>query len=229
MIRSPFHVAGAVQAALGSCGLAAAHLWEQRTGQKQSVTVDFERAAASLISYQMASASGELVMTASSITASTNPPAVADAHRLLPMPGIVRCRDGGWCHLHSSFAPAKVLEVLDVDATLPVDEILLRLRLRRRSPPRSLRTLSLAQAREAWVYPGAMVRSAEEWLAHPQGQALVAVPTVEVVKIADGEPVPFDPHEQGDDRPLSGMRVLDVTRVLAARADVRPHPRGARG
>ena len=85
MIRSPFHVAGAVQAALGSCGLAAAHLWEQRTGQKQSVTVDFERAAASLISYQMASASGELVMTASSITASTNPPAVADAHRLLPI------------------------------------------------------------------------------------------------------------------------------------------------
>jgi hypothetical protein len=63
--------------------------------------------------------------------------------------------------------------------------------------------------------PGAMVRSAEEWLAHPQGQPLVAVPTVEVVKIADGEPVPFDPHEQGDDRPLSGMRVLDVTRVLA--------------
>jgi crotonobetainyl-CoA:carnitine CoA-transferase CaiB-like acyl-CoA transferase len=58
---------------------------------------------------------------------------------------------------------------------------------------------------------GGMIRTNEEWLAHPQGQTLAAQPVVEIEKIGDSDPEPFP-----EDGPaLSGIRVLDLTRILA--------------
>src|SRR5262249_19633927 len=37
----------------------------------------------------------------------------------------------------------------------------------------------------------AVLRSPEEWRAHPQGQALAGVPPIELVRLAAGEPVPL--------------------------------------
>jgi hypothetical protein len=71
---------------------------------------------------------------------------------------------------------------------------------------------------------GVMVRSADEWRAHPQGCALAGRPVLEIIKLADGPPMPLAaPHHDDDDddddddmqRPLGGVRVLDLTRVLA--------------
>ena len=56
-----------------------------------------------------------------------------------------------------------------------------------------------------------MVRSAEEWLAHPVGRRLAAKPVVEVEKIGDSDPIPLP---QGCDMPLQGIRVLDCTHVI---------------
>lgn len=58
----------------------------------------------------------------------------------------------------------------------------------------------------------AEMRSAEDWAAHPQGIALAAEPLVAIESFAamdrsDWRPVPG--------RPLQGVRVLDLTRVLA--------------
>jgi hypothetical protein len=57
----------------------------------------------------------------------------------------------------------------------------------------------------------AMCRSHEEWAQHPQGQHLAATPLIEIEKIGDSDPEPFGPAE----RPLSGIRVLGVTHVIA--------------
>jgi crotonobetainyl-CoA:carnitine CoA-transferase CaiB-like acyl-CoA transferase len=57
----------------------------------------------------------------------------------------------------------------------------------------------------------ALVRTPEEWAAHPQGKQLAEKPLVEIVKIADSDPEPFTPAA----RPLSGLRVLAATHVIA--------------
>jgi len=57
----------------------------------------------------------------------------------------------------------------------------------------------------------AVVRTAEEWAAHPQGIQLAEKPLVEIVKIGDSDPEPFTPAV----RPLSGLRVLSATHVIA--------------
>ena len=57
----------------------------------------------------------------------------------------------------------------------------------------------------------AVVRTPEEWAAHPQGKQLAEQPLVEIVKIGDSDPEPFTPAA----RPLSGLRVLSATHVIA--------------
>jgi crotonobetainyl-CoA:carnitine CoA-transferase CaiB-like acyl-CoA transferase len=66
---------------------------------------------------------------------------------------------------------------------------------------------AIAEARAC----GAMVRSHEEWMAHPHGKALAALPLVQVTRIGDSDPEPFPAGE----RPLAGIRALDLTRILA--------------
>ena len=56
-----------------------------------------------------------------------------------------------------------------------------------------------------------MVRSNEEWLRHPHGQAVAALPLVQITRIGDSDPEPFP--DGGP--PLAGIRVLDLTRILA--------------
>jgi crotonobetainyl-CoA:carnitine CoA-transferase CaiB-like acyl-CoA transferase len=60
-----------------------------------------------------------------------------------------------------------------------------------------------------------MLRSPAEWAAHPQGQAVARMPLLEITRIgeAPARPLPRVPEE--DRRPLAGIRVLDLTRVIA--------------
>src|SRR5204863_9472079 len=58
---------------------------------------------------------------------------------------------------------------------------------------------------------GGMVRSMAEWAQHPQAAAVASLPLLEIVKIGEAPPEKLPPG----DRPLSGVRVLDLTRVLA--------------
>ena len=87
------------------------------------------------------------------------------------------------------------------------------------APPR-LRITRIMAARDAFELEaafiarrvcGGAVRSKEEWAAHPQGQVISGLPAVTVTKIGQAPPVTLP----DGDRPLSGVRVLDLTRVLA--------------
>jgi hypothetical protein len=56
-----------------------------------------------------------------------------------------------------------------------------------------------------------MMRSHDEWSALPQAKALAALPVVTIEKIGDAAPKRWP----AGDRPLAGLRVLDLSRVIA--------------
>jgi crotonobetainyl-CoA:carnitine CoA-transferase CaiB-like acyl-CoA transferase len=57
----------------------------------------------------------------------------------------------------------------------------------------------------------AMARTQQEWADHPQGQALAATPVIELIKLRDSGPLPL----HNATRPLSNIKVLDLTKVIA--------------
>jgi hypothetical protein len=57
----------------------------------------------------------------------------------------------------------------------------------------------------------AIVRERSDWACHEQGRYLANVPVVELVKVADSDPVPLPKGR----RILSGIKTLDLTKVIA--------------
>ena len=57
----------------------------------------------------------------------------------------------------------------------------------------------------------AMMRSHEEWSDLPHAKALAALPLITIEKIGEAAPKPWP----SGDRPLAGLRVLDLSRVIA--------------
>lgn len=119
----------------------------------------------------------------------------------------VRCyqaADGRWIFLHGGFENlAKGLaEILGVAPDATIESV--------RSAISGWNSFELEDLIAQRNLCGAVVRSQTEWLAHPQGKAVAAEPTVRVrtgVAELDWHPDPV--------RPLKGLRVLDLTRVLA--------------
>src|SRR3979411_2009608 len=72
-----------------------------------------------------------------------------------------------------------------------------------------------AEAFETAAYAGggvvAMMRSHQEWSDLPHAKALAELPLVSIEKIGEAAPKPWP----AGDRPLAGVRVLDLSRVIA--------------
>ena len=69
-----------------------------------------------------------------------------------------------------------------------------------------------AAARQGLV--ATALRRFDEWDDTPQGQAIAAQPLFTIERIGDAPPRTLPPL-RADERPLSGLRVLDLTRILA--------------
>lgn len=170
-----------------ACGVAAADLWALRTGRRQQVEVNVRAAAASLQSYNYIKVEG----------AEAPPP------RPNSVIGFHRTRDGRWFYVHPGTPNTRpgTLALLQCDETFEsADAAVLQWEAQ-----------ALEDAFAEAGLCGGMARSGDEWAVHPQARILQKLPVVEVIKIADSPPQPFP---KGD-RPLSGVRVLDLTQVLA--------------
>ncbi len=200
--RTPFRIGETVACVLAASGVAASDLWEHRTGRRQLVAIAVAEAAASLhvVNYtQSRDADG---------TYRPLPPSDSMQHMMSitqPWP----TADGRWFlpHFNLPHLERRVLGVLECESQ--VDSVSAAVARWNADDLES----AIARARAC----GGKVRSREEWLAHPQGAYLATRPVVEITKIADGPPEALPPG----DRPLSGIRVLDLTRILAGPTSAR--------
>ncbi len=184
-LPSSFYVGVAAQSTIAVTGLAATNLWELRTGRCQQVSVGMRHAAAEFRSERYLRVAGKKLLAPADVVA-----------------GVYRTRDRH-LRIHTSF-PHHRAAVLQVLGCAPnKDEI--------------RHVLSSADAVEfetRALKAGAVVAAArtyEEWMEHPQAQALGRLPVLTIEKIGEAAPWPLG---QGAS-PLSGVRVLDLTRVIA--------------
>jgi CoA-transferase family III len=193
ILRSPHHLGNGAAVARLLTGLAARDLWEQRTGRRQSIQVDARHAAAALTSF----AHLELLDP-------TRRGAADVPRRNLRFTRIVPARDGRFVQLHGSFGDGpQLVDELGLDEAASSDDI--DAAVARRD------AFELEDACIRRRICGGVVRSQDEWSEHPQGRAVVALPVVTITKIGDAPPQPLP----DGDRPTAGVRVLDLTRVLA--------------
>jgi crotonobetainyl-CoA:carnitine CoA-transferase CaiB-like acyl-CoA transferase len=186
ILPTSFRIGETSAAAIAAVGLAVSDLWEVRTGRRQEVAVDARQATASLRSGHYLQLDGAPVPT--------------ERNTIM---GVYPARNGRWSYLHCNFPNhrAAALGVLGV----PEDREAVRQAVARWD------ALELEEAIIAAKGAGGMVRTMDEWARHPQAHALAGLPLMEIVKIGDSPPEPLP----DGDRPLSGIRVLDLTRVLA--------------
>jgi len=186
VLMTPFRIGETAAATLGAVGLAASDLWMLRGGRRQRIAVDVRQATASLRSGHYLSIDGEYVSPAPNAVMGNYP-----------------AKHGRWSYLHCNFPNhrAAALKVLGV----PEDREAVR---------KAVAQWDAQELEEAIIAAkgaGGMVRTMEEWAQHPQGIAVAGLPLMEIVKIGDSAPEPLPVGG----RPLSGVRVLDLTRVIA--------------
>ncbi len=127
-----------------------------------------------------------------------------------PLSGAFSTRDNSWIRTHAN-APRHrqaLLAVLGCDPDAGVDAV-----------SRAIRSWRATELEEAVIGAGgvaAAFRSPDEWSASHAGKAVSAEPLVESVEGEEfGGPTRWEPTPQ---KPLAGLRVLDLTRVIAGPA-----------
>ena len=196
---SPFHLGEGAAIAHVLIGSKVDQIWQEQGHKAQQITVDVRHAAASLNSTRWLQLKNKSVTDDASTRVS-----------LSPMSRIFRCKDGRFIHLHKSFRDGPPIAAeLGIEAEADVSTIAQAVSRRESFE------LEAALIRQGLV--GAVVRNSSEWIKHPQGKALLNRPVVEIIKIGDAPPEPI----KIGSRPLSDLRVLDLTRVLAGPTSAR--------
>lgn len=189
VLPSPLHLGEGAATAIALVGQEADRLWQLRGGRQQALSIDVRHAAASLHSFAL------LKLTDGATT---------PLRRVPPVTAIWECGDGRHIFLHGSFTGATaILDELGLEPGAEAEAIA-RATMKRDA-------FELEDALAARGLCAAVCRSAGEWAAHPQGTALATKPVIELTRIGDAPPTPLPEGA----RPLDGVRVLDLTRVLA--------------
>jgi crotonobetainyl-CoA:carnitine CoA-transferase CaiB-like acyl-CoA transferase len=188
VLASPLPLGEAGAACMAASAVLAARVFEARGGASQRIGIEIDAAAAAMRSSRYLRVEG----------AEQRRPGAGGGL------GIYRTRDGRWIYFQRLFPHhgERLLSILqcseDEDAIAQAVA--------------GWDGLALEEAVVAAAASCGMVRSSAEWEAHPQAKALAELPLLEIVRIGDSAPegLPCDVS-----RPLEGLRVLDLTRVLA--------------
>ena len=198
VLPSSFDVATAAQASLGAAAGAAAELWHLRSGlARQQVAVDRTHAALECTAY---------------LRLDGQVPALWDK-----VSGLYACGGDvgapGWVRIHANFAHHRdgALRLLGLPEGDAVE---------RPAIAQALRAWTATDFEQAAADAGLVVaaaRSFEQWDQHPQAAFVAAQDLVSITPI-EGAPASAPrrwPDLRTVQRPLAGLRVLDLTRILA--------------
>ncbi len=188
VLPSSFAVGTAAQSSVAAAALAACELGHVRGQARQNVSVDMQHAALECSGWF--SLDGRV-------------PDPWDKFS-----GLYRCADG-WVRIHANFAHHRdgALRLLGLSPKTA----------QRADAERVMLTWKVLDFEQAAADAGLVVaalRSFERWDQHPQGQAVAALRLLRFERIGDAPPREL-PALHADDRPLTGVRVLDLTRILA--------------
>jgi crotonobetainyl-CoA:carnitine CoA-transferase CaiB-like acyl-CoA transferase len=186
-LPSSFRVGSIAQTTIAATALAAAELWRQRGGRRQTVRVDMRHAAVEFRSERY-------------MRLDDKPPGPTWDK----IAGVYDTGDGRKVRLHTNFPHHRdgILKLLGV--AYDRDAVAAALRQWQAEPFE-------AAAAEAGLV-ATMLRAPAEWADHPQGRAVAGLPTFEIRKIGEA---PARALPRNPERPLAGVRVLDLTRVIA--------------
>ena len=200
VLPSSFAVGTAAQVSIAATALAASQLWQMRTNKAQEIRVDMRHAAAEFRSERYLRVNGD------------PPPKMWD-----PLAGLYQCGDKSWVRLHTNFAHhrAAVVSLLGCEDT-------------RDGVASALKEWTGDAFEQAAAGHGAIAaraRTRAEWMQHPQWTAIADLPLIDIRKIGEAPPRPTPkgdgPTPKGvkfgpnGDRPLNGVRVMDLTRIIA--------------
>lgn len=170
---------------LSAVGLAADRLWRLRGNSAQDIAMNRKAAALAMASSDYLLVDGVKVKTWDPVT------------------GFYRDVRGDWVYLHGNFPHLRdgLLDLLGAE-----------------KDPVSVRD-AVAKLDAAFLESAAMerglcasrVRTPADWRQHVQHRAVSALPLLEITRIGDAPRQPLPPAA----RPLSGLRVVDCSRVIA--------------
>lgn len=186
VLPSSFAVGVAAQASIAVSALAAAELYRQRGGMAQRIEVDMRNAEIEFRAEQYLRINGK--------------PAPEFRDRISRT---FQCGDGRWIRIHGNFPHHRngVLDILKCghDSEKVAKKLL------------GWDAFGFEEEAAAAGMVVAAMRSFDEWDAHPQGQAVARLPLLSIDRLGDAPPRRLPPAA----RPLSAVRVLDLTRVIA--------------
>ncbi|GGT53208.1 CoA transferase [Streptomyces kurssanovii] len=177
------------RATVGVCSLAAAELAARRGGGPvASVTVDDGAVATAFLSDRLVRVDGVAPTT------------------FAPLSRFWRASDG-WVRTHANYPHhrARLLEALSLPEDADVEDAAGAIGERR--------AVDIEESVYAAGGLAVAMRGGDEWARHPQGAATAGRPLLRVERLGDDRP----PRAANDraSLPCSGLRVLDLTRVLA--------------
>jgi crotonobetainyl-CoA:carnitine CoA-transferase CaiB-like acyl-CoA transferase len=186
VLPSSFRIGTAAQASIAAVGLAAAELHHQAGAARQAISVDMRHAAVEFRSEHYLTIDGRA------------PSSFGD-----PLFGAYRTGDGRWVRLHMNFPHHRdnVLKLLGCAPNRPAVETALQ----------NWQAISFETVAYQNGCVVAAMRTPAEWASHPQAAALATLPVVQIDKIGAAPPRPL----RRGARPLTGLRVLDLTRIIA--------------
>ncbi|MCK9494119.1 MAG: CoA transferase [Dehalococcoidia bacterium] len=189
-LPSVYRVTDLATASIGAATLAASLLWHDRGGPELHADLDRGHAAAAFLSERLYTQAGE-------------PP----REQWAPLSGDYATADGRWVRIHANFDHHRDAALAALGMTPGPDT------------PRAAVETAVAGFEAEQLVEGIMERGGAasawrtpaEWAAHPQGEALTSIPLVTISSLGDAPVAELPPAEA----PLEGVRVLDLSRVLA--------------